>query len=200
MNLVQTVAPTTDPVTLAEVKAHLHLEADYTAEDTLLGRLVKVATAVVQRKLRRQLITATWRLGLDRFPRGTERTIRIPRPPLQSVASVAYADAAGATQTWDSANYEVQTDGAPGLVALANGASWPATRTPVEGRSIITITYAAGYGATSAAVPEDFRIAILYLVAHYHAFREPLLTGTIVNAIPLTVESLLADGRVYEFA
>ncbi|MBN2024078.1 MAG: phage head-tail connector protein [Pirellulales bacterium] len=192
MSLNQTTPPAAEPITLAEVKAHLRI--DHADEDALLGSYIKAARTWGELRLRRQLITAGWTLGLDAFP--PDGVIRLPRPPLQSVQSIIHLDAEGDEQTLDPALYRIDAAGEPGRIVREYGATWPATWPVPEA---VTIAYTAGFGDAPADVPEDYRLGLLYLVGHYYKLREPVITGTIVTDVPLTVQSLLSNPH-FEFA
>ena len=177
-------APTAEPVTRQEVKDHLRIDSDL--EDTHLDLLIKAARQHCENAIHRAFVTQTWRLKLDHVPCGT--TITFPNPPLLTVSSFAYVDTSGSSTTWSSTNYTVAADADPGRLMLAYNASWPAVRTQPEA---ITITYTAGYGAASA-VPQTLKHAVKMLVAHWYENREPVLTGSIVADMPMSVDALLA--------
>jgi uncharacterized phiE125 gp8 family phage protein len=183
MGLVRTVAPAAEPVSVAEAKEHLRV--DDTSNDTLIGVLIAAARESVEGMTGRALVTQTWRLTLDAFPCDT--LIRLPRPNLLTVTSVAYVDENGDPQTWDSANYVVDTASLPGALRLAYDVDWPTTRTQPNA---VTITYTAGYGL-AAAVPSAIKAAVLLMVGDLFANREGQIVGTIVAANP-TVAALLA--------
>jgi uncharacterized phiE125 gp8 family phage protein len=66
-------------------------------------------------------------------------------------------------------------------------------------RNAVTITYICGYGATSASVPESARHAMRLLISDWYNQREDTITGTIVNSLPMGVEALLWQDRIYTF-
>lgn len=178
--------PTCEPVDVGDARAQVVVVDE--SENVYLRGLLAKARRYVEGVLSRQLITATWRLWLDAFPRGGE-PIEITKPPVQSIVALQYVDAAGVRQTLSAQNYQTDLVSEPGRVAPAYGTSWPVTRT--DTLNAVSVEFTAGYGTTGAAVPETIRHAIELLVAHWHEFREPIVTGTIVNAIPFTVDSLL---------
>lgn len=197
MGLVQTSAPTDYPVSLTEVWQQCHV--DSSDDDPALLRYIAAATRYVERFTHQQLITATWRQTFDRFPPDVavdefvgNDVIKLRRPPLQSVTSVQYVDGSGDTQTFSSDDYSVDTDEAPGRIILGYNEVWPTTRSQ---RNSVTITYVAGHGDTPDEVPATLRHAILLLVSHWHEAREPIITGTIVAKVPMSVESLLWNER-----
>src|SRR5690606_27665590 len=67
MTLFRTVDPAAEPVTLAELKAHLRLEHD--SEDALLNGLNRAAREDLERTTGLALIDQNWRLALDKWPR-----------------------------------------------------------------------------------------------------------------------------------
>lgn len=208
----QTVAPAYLPVTIDEVKAQCRIdEADETEEEVLRGYIL-AAVAYCESATLRQIMPATWRLTLDRFPGGALNDssspaiegmdILLPRPRIQAVTSIVYVDADGASQTMSAADYIVGTDEAPGRISLAYGASWPTSRAQA---GAIVITYTAGYALSSdteavqqAAVDQRFKQAIKLLVAHWYENREVVLIGTISGPLAFTVESLLSALQVTE--
>lgn len=76
--------PSAEPLTLAEVKAHLRL--DGAEEDVLLLSLIRTARQFIERETGLCLITQSWRLYLDRWPRNG--VIRLLRSPVQVIQSV----------------------------------------------------------------------------------------------------------------
>ncbi len=177
--------PTTEPLDLDQARAHLRVVDE--AEFVYVRGLAQKARRYVEGVLDRQLITATWRLWLDAFPRG--EPIEIGKPPVKSIVAVHYTDAAGVQQTLAASEYQADLVSEPARLAPAYGKRWPVTRP--DTLNAVAVEFTAGYGATPAAVPETIRQAIELLVSHWFEFREPIVTGTIVNAVPFSVDSLL---------
>lgn len=175
-------APASEPVSLPELKAHCRV--DSTHEDDYLTALIKAARQDSEIVQHRAFITQACVLKLDRFP--TCDYIDLPRPPLISVESITYTDSAGDVQTFSSSSYEEDTDGEPGRVYLAYGEAWPSNR---GGRNSVTVNYTAGYGGAEA-VPEIVKQVIMIKAAHWFENREPVVTGTIVSAVPETIKRL----------
>ncbi|AMV23422.1 hypothetical protein VT84_03365 [Gemmata sp. SH-PL17] len=150
--------PTVEPLTLEEVKGRLRITiAD---EDTDLEMLQTECRALCEAECHRAFLTTTFNLTLDDFPR-CDPTIRVPRPPLQSVVSVKYFDATGTEQTIDPAAYWVATASEPGRIVPVAG-YWPAVQC---GRpDVVTVQFVAGY-ATPSDVPAQAKKAILVTMA-----------------------------------
>lgn len=191
MGLVRTIEPAVEPATLQEVKTHARVV--HTDEDVYIESLIKSARSYCETFTRRSIITQTWQLTLFGFP----RFIVLPNPTLQSVTSIQYIDIDGATQTLSTDVYAVDTTVEPGVVSLKTGQSWPQTS---EDIAAVTVTYVGGYGDARTDVPDSYRHAIKFLAAHWFELREPVLVGTIVAKVPLSVESLLWSNRVMEVA
>ena len=199
MTLSLVAAPTVQPLTLDETKAHLRV--DTTDEDALIDRLIAAAVADIDGAdgwLNRAIMTQTWDLSLDGFPNAGKRQIRVPLPPLQSVSSITYIDTEGATQTLATSVYDVFGIGGsqPAQIAEAHGESWPSTRQQPDA---VTVRFVAGYGGAAADVPQDIRHALLLIIGHWYARREETITGTIITKVPMAAGALLGKHRVWGF-
>lgn len=171
-NLYRTVAPTVPVFTVEELKRQLHTEGDDGAQDSEFERFGLAAEQAVEGELSAAFLTQTWVLRLDCFPCWE---IKLPRPPLQSVTSVQYLDADGATQVLATTEYTVDTPPAnsdwsatPGRIHLAYGKSWPVT---YDVPNAVTVTYIAGK-ATPTAIPAMVRTAIMMAAGDLHENRE----------------------------
>lgn len=192
MSLSCTVQPTSEPVSLIEVKDWLRVDTD--DENDLLQGLLRAARLEAEKVLRRQLMRATWRYTLDAFP--CSDAILLPFPPVASVTSVYYTDANGTSTLLSSSTYyTVDTYSEPGRILLNYGQVWPMTRDTPD---TVVVTFVAGY-ASAALVPESVKTGIKMCVAHWYEYREPIISGTIVAQVPMSVETLWSQARVMEF-
>ena len=169
--------PTEEPVTLAEIKDHLHISS--TAEDSLLTLYAQMAREAVEGECWRALMPQTWDLYLPGWPAGG--VIEIPRPPLQSVTSIKYTDDEGAVHTFAASNYRVDTASEPGRVVLAPDASWPSDT--LDSSNPVVVRFVAGY-ADASAVPGMAKAAILLQIGEIYANREAVIVGSTPQVTP----------------
>lgn len=172
-------APTSQPVTLAEVKAHTRV--DFNDDDALLATLLTAATEHVETVLGRQLMTATYELHLGGFP--ADR-LALPRPPVSSVETVTYRDCDGIEQTFTDFLAYLHPD-APFIVPKTR---WPSTQ---EHPDAVVVRFVAGFDQ----VPERARVAILSLVSHWYEHRTPNEGN--VREVPHHITRLLNGTRTW---
>ena len=194
MGLTLVTPPTELPITVDDAKQHLRVEADVTVDDGYITRSIDAARKRYEHYSKRALITQTWDWTLDAFPR-LGWLFEVPKPRLQSVASIQYIDTAGATQTLATSEYTVDAKNQPGRIAEAFGKSWPATQAVINA---VTVQFIAGH-ATSAEVPEDVKFGMLLVIGHLYQNRESVIVGTIATKLPDGVEALWAPYRVTRF-
>jgi uncharacterized phiE125 gp8 family phage protein len=192
VGLTLITAPAIEPLKLASAK--LHLRQEETDDDDLIKILIVACREHAEMFTRRQFLTATWELSLDKFPAGIAE-IKIPRPPLQSVSSIKYDDLDGNEQTLDSAVYDVDTGVEPGIVRLAYNQSWPSTRSQANA---VRIRFLAGW-TTIDLVPKSIRQALLLHISHLYDHPDAVVVEkgrATIQAPPLAYESLLWGNRV----
>lgn len=191
-NIKESVAPTTEPVSSAEAK--LHSRVDHSTDDDIFTRLIEVARRQCEQISGWAFITRTYTVQLDQWPFYPQ--IKLPYPPLQSVSSIEYVTDDGTNNTFDSANYIVDTHSTPGRIVLKLNESWPSETLQVGGA--ITITYVAGFGAAND-VPDQYKQAMLLLIGHLYENRESVVVqqGVSQIAIPQAVDWLLRTDGIY---
>ena len=180
-------APTVEPVTTTEAKAHLAI--DDSTFDTQIDSFISTARQVVENHTSRQINTATWELVTDAFPRIPTSKLALPKGELQTVDSVKYTDADGNEQTLASSEYQVSDSREPAVIQPAYTKSWPTTRVELDA---VRIRFTCGYGDASD-VPEPIKQAILLLVGHYFEHRESVLVNATPQVLPMAVDSLIAQ-------
>lgn len=180
MTPVVITAPASEPVTLAEIKAHLKIVNS--SQDTELGLLITAARSHVETTLGRAMMATTLEGYLAAFP--ASGVIRLPVPPLASVTSVKYLDEDISEQTFSAESYHVEPQATEAKIRLADGASWPFTATHPRA---VRIRWIAGHDDV-ADVPPALKHAIKLLVSHWYYNREA--TGDARQALPLAYKAL----------
>ena len=84
MTIALTTAPAMEPLSLAEVKAHLRVDHDH--EDTLIAETLKAARQYVEFASGQRLITQAWRQYSDCRPQNG--SIRLAVGPVQRIEAV----------------------------------------------------------------------------------------------------------------
>ncbi len=177
---------TQEPITVGEVKSFLRIQT--TAEDRLIGSLIKASRRVCENKIKRALVPTSFQMTIDQF----ESTIVLPRPPLSTLSSlvvITYSDTAGTVSTCDSTNYTVDAKSEPGKIYLAYDADWPDDVRDVE--NAIIISYKSGY--TTANIPEEIRTWIMMDVGDRYEHRESLHEGGRLEPLPRSFKDGLLD-------
>lgn len=151
----------TVPVTLADARRQLRLEADDTTQDVEIGQFIADAVGWVEAYTGHLMVARDVTRMFDGFG-----AIAFREWPVASgaVATVTYADATGYAVPVTAVR--VAIDRRPVRVIPWAGTSWPAVKADA-----VTVTVRAGY-EDGAVVPAPFRRAILMLVAAYDADRE----------------------------
>jgi uncharacterized phiE125 gp8 family phage protein len=150
---VQTVAPVSAPVTLAEVKADLRVE--FSDNDTMIQGYLDAAVSHLDGWggiLGRCMVTQTWRQDYAEFG----EVLRLPFVGASSVA-VTYRNALEASVTLDAGEYVLLQDALGAYLAPGVGKFWP-TLGLTQPAVSVTATY--GYG-NAAAVPAALKAAIM---------------------------------------
>lgn len=184
-------APTITPFLLNDVKDYLGI---YNSDsDARISDLIQAVARSAEIITRRTLFTSTWSYFLDCFP---GREILLPKPPVQSVSYVKYYDTAGALQTLDAANYQLDVVSEPARLGVAPNITWPSTE---SGRyNAVEIQYVAGY-TSRGQLPAGLAQAMLYHIQHLYDFRAPYVSGMSVAEVPFSIEAHYAPYRVWSF-
>ena len=82
MALIRIAAPASEPLALADAKAHCRV--DHTDDDALITALIVAAREQAEHETGRALVTQTWELVHDAFP----EAFVLRKPPVASVTSI----------------------------------------------------------------------------------------------------------------
>ncbi|MBL8579002.1 MAG: phage head-tail connector protein [Mesorhizobium sp.] len=185
MTLYRTVEPAAEPVTLAEVKAHLRIA--HGSEDTLLAGLIRAAREDLERATGIALIDQSWRLALDAWP--SQGCALIMIHPVREVLSVTAYGTAGEASLVDPADYQLDTLSRPARLHFEKRPE------PLRVFNGIEIDFAAGYGEAGTDVPDLLKRGILLLVGHWYEFRAHFGPADQPVSYPATYERIVASHR-----
>lgn len=182
INLVTAAA--SYPVTTAEAKAQLRVDAD--DEIVLINSLIATATSVVEKMSGRSLVTQTWDLAINRASGG----VALLKTPVQSITSISYFDGDNSAQTATVSDFYLFNDEFGAWVEPKPDVDWPSTYNRPDA---LTIRFVSGQPAN--AVPVEYKQAILMLVSHWFEMREPV-SEKMMREIPFAVSSLINLDKV----
>ena len=177
------IPPASEPLSLAEAKAWLRL--DSATEDDLVAALIVSARMIVEATTRRMLLTQSWRLVYDCWPRSN--IVNIPLAPFRALTAMRVYDQNNVAQP--VAATLATLDASPDRARL----SFPGNP-PMPGRAIagIEIDVVAGYGALPSSLPEPVRQAMRMLVARWYENRGDIEIDSGATRLPASVSALLA--------
>lgn len=196
MNHLIKTSPTTEPVTLAEMREHLGISqaSDNSRDNIITGRIIS-ARQWSEHYTRTAFITQTLTGYAVDFPYNCLQSHRIAlKAPLLSVTSVKYLDLSGIQQTLDPSNYLV--DLVTACIIPAYNQSWPDTRSVLNS---VQVEYISGYGA-AVSVPESIKDAIRFIVGQWEVFQSSIEGVMRPFTIPNAAKQLLdnyVDMREY---
>jgi len=194
MKLTQTVAPTVEPILLADARAWLAFQSGVTEDDPVLESVITKVRSYIERRTNLKMITQTWTASLD-YDQVTDE-IYLPLIPLQSISSIVTYDDDGDTTTVDSSNYVVRPGQHPRLVLSPSG-SWPGDMRQYDA---MLITCVCGYGDAGSDVPADLVSVIEGTVLHQYSTKgmgvRETISGQLIS-LPNEFVKAIKAYRVY---
>ena len=176
---IQVVAqPTTEPLTLSEVKNHLRIDGNY--DDALLNSCITSARMYFESMCEISIASQELLLALDSF----DDIIYLPRGPVQSIEDISYADLQNNQEILDDWIEDLVSN--PARITPAFGQSWPATAEVVNA---VQVSYTTGY-TTPSMVPKLLKSGMLFYVAHLYENRSAVTDGDL-KEVPMAVESII---------
>jgi hypothetical protein len=206
--LLSVKSPAIEPVTVALARRHCRI--DNTDDDDLLAIYITTARLLAENYLARALITQTLAYVVSQSPPTGgwpvtlmapiilplwlpfellyQRPLELPRSPVQSITSVTCTNADGTvTSLVLGTGYSVDTAISPARVLFGPGYQ------PLPEQDV-TVTFVAGYGDGSAAVPQSILTAILFTTAWLYEHR-----GDEPDEMPNIAYSLMTPYRLVQF-
>lgn len=159
----RTVVADAEPVSVSEALVHLRVDDDESID--YVQSLIGAARVHAEDRTERSIVPSTWELKLDAFPVRDGGLIELLNPPVNTVTSVTYIDAANTVQAVSSSAYVLDTTSEPARLLPLE--SWPvAAARPMA----VTITYTAGYAA--GAVPEPLKQWMKLAISDMYELRQ----------------------------
>lgn len=186
---IVTVRPQGHPLSVADAKRQLRIEAEDTDQDDHIASLCAAAHRHIERDLGYPILRQTRETHLSCFPGGP---IWLGGGDSLTVLQLRYANAAGAVQVMPASAYAVDAVSQIAKVYPAPASPWPATAAVP---SAVVVEWQAGW-ETPADVPDDLLHAMKLLVGHWDQNREAVVVGSITNELSLAVDALLAPFRL----
>lgn len=158
MTPIRVAGTTVEPVSLAEMRAHLRLDSDDGAEDGLIAGLLTAARAQVEAATRRLLTPGRYRITVTAWP--PNGFLALPLAPLVAVERASLVDAQGGVTELSAGLVRLGPDPeeAPGLIIAPEAP-------PLRARAAL-IEVSAGHGGDGPPVPPALVQAIRLLAAH----------------------------------
>lgn len=178
MSVVVVTPPASEPITLADAKAHLRVTHDI--EDAQITACIIAARAYVENWCDRALMLQTRRLTLDAFA----QEICLTGGRVKAISAMKYTAPDGAEQSLDASAWQADLDAQPARLRPAQGRSWPATASQM---AAVRVEYQVGYD-DAASVPAPIRAALLLLIGDLYENRqaqqaEPLVENRAVESL-----------------
>jgi len=188
-------AATSEPITLAQARAHLRIEPFGSPEahpdDAYVQTLISSAREWCEQYTSRALAVQTIEMALDEFP---ENEIELPLAPTTSITTVAYVDEAGEQDVVSNTVYALDDYSKPNWLLLKSGQQWPATNGGANNVKIRMVV-----GNTDANIPKPIISAMLLIIGSLYENRQQDEMGNsrvTFNSLPLGVYNLLQPYRL----
>ncbi len=180
--------PTTEPVSLADAKAFVSIDADETEFDGLIEGFLVAARQHAENMTGVRLGEQQVELLADSFA----DLVRLPVGPVTEVTALRMRGSDGAITLIDPDDYELTGSGLTRGLRPAPGHSWPQGALMAQG---VQVTATVGFDP----LPRPLWLAVLLMTADQFAHRETAVTGTIAAKIPtsMQVDALLGNYRIW---
>ncbi len=184
MPLILTSPPATEPISLAEAKAHLRVP--HADDDAYISTLIIAARRAAEARTGLALINQGWSLWLDRWPNSA--VVSLGLAPVSTIADIIVYGEDGTPAIYDPAHYYLDGVSKPGRAILR-----PDRLPPIAGRKVngIEVRFTAGFAAASA-VPQDLKQALLLTIAHWFEHRGDADGG----CLPMSAIEILSRHRI----
>lgn len=175
MQLINTMPPAIEPLSLSDAKLHCRIDTTY--DDTLITALITKARQFVEQYIISSLITQNWTVTYDYRDvawYGYRSYIRLPMKPIQSITTITTYDDTDTGTVFNSSNYRLSGD----RIVLNNGCFWP------QGLRLfdcVQVDFVAGYGSSASNVPASIIQAMELLIAQWYENREAISDPIVIK-------------------
>lgn len=190
---IVTVPADGHPLSVADAKRHLRIDADDTTHDEHVATLVAAAHRHIENSLGVAVMRQTRRTSLYGFPCGL---LWLGAGHNLTVLTVKYYDTAGVQQTMAGSDYVTDAVSRPAYIMAAPLKTWPVAQTRPGG---VEVEWQAGWENPSD-VPEDIIHAMKLLIGHWDQNREAVVVGSTTATLDMAVDALLNPHRVMAVA
>lgn len=212
---ILTTPPTVEPLTLADVTAHLRIDADDASQDTTIKLLMLAARRYAETYTGRSLMTQKWQAVMDSFPGWhplvgapwnayapvpawnhyqAEQLIKLSRGPVQSIDSIKYIDTNGTLQTLDPATYVFDASDLVQRVAPAFGSVWPVTQRQI---AAVQVNFTAGVSDPTLVPPTIATWMLARIATAYeHRTESEVVARGKMEALPY-LDAILDSEKVW---
>lgn len=174
-----TTAPVTEPVTIAEAKAHCRILGD--DEGSVLAGFISAAREYAEAVHNKSYAVKTITAVADFL----DKSYELPVLPVTQITSITVKDSAGNVSNITD---KFELDDFTGRVVLTPGESLPSVQ--LYHMNPVQITFKSG-----ASPSAKTKQAMLLLVGHWFENREEVVVGTQSFSVPMAAEALLQQER-----
>jgi len=179
MQLIQTVAPTKEPITLYEAKSFLRIMDN--EDDLLIETLISAVREHIENITNRQLESATFELYTNYL------ITKLPKNPIASIDKIEYLGQDGNYIELDNTSYYLYENNGIGCI------NYNDIPTLQEHKKTLKITFTSGY----TNVPESIKSYMKVKISTLYENREQFVIGASVAEFGNKfVENLLSSYKV----
>jgi uncharacterized phiE125 gp8 family phage protein len=188
-SLIRLTEPVTEPVSIADAKQHLRIDADFTDDDLYIQSLITASRYWAENYVDRTFLRTQLQMRMDFFPFWD---LPLPRPPVmpdEVVVQYTPSDAAYGYALTSFTNFRTDREATPAVIRPQWNGTWPTCR---GAENDVVITWWAGYGTTGSDVPVPARHAMLLVLSHWYRAREAVSDSRFAP-VPMSAETLLGS-------
>jgi uncharacterized phiE125 gp8 family phage protein len=188
--VVATTESEWEPVSLAEAKKQLRIDADITHEDAHITALITAIRLEFERQCNRCFTQQDFKAKYDKWP--SNRTFHLARPHTIGIVGVSFTNNQGTVVELTPDDYVVDVDSFPAILRVREAFGDPQMDrdTPYP----IVIEYAAGFEDASK-VPQNIKEAMLLAISTNFELRVNIIAGAAPIAVPGRSRVLLNHER-----